>query len=214
MFNITPIRPNYDKPAVQTQTVAETEAALRAAYQQFNARGQSSNASICADMANKLRKFGSFASEKQEAFARSLIERAAKLATPIAQATAPVIVVPEQRVHRLFGVMQRHSHFYLGDVTLARKNQDSLVWIKHAKFEGVVGKIVDAKVTLFDARLKNAGIDAAEIVALLDDIEADPLAAAMKFGKLSGRCCSCGRDLTDPVSIEAGIGPVCATKFE
>jgi len=213
MFNITPIRPNYDKPAAAKPGIAETEKALRTAYQMFSACGQSSNASICADMANKLRKFGSFASEKQEAFARSLIERAAKLNTPVAQSVVPVIVVPVQKVPSLFAVMQKHSHFYLGDVTLARKNQDSLVWIKHAKFDGVVGKIVDGVVTLFAPRMKTAGIDAGEIVALLDDIEQNPLAAAMKFGKLSGRCCSCGRDLTDPVSIEQGIGPVCVLKF-
>jgi len=35
----------------------------------------------------------------------------------------------------------------------------------------------------------------------------------MKYGKLAGRCCSCGRELTDDDSIEAGIGPVCARKF-
>lgn len=39
------------------------------------------------------------------------------------------------------------------------------------------------------------------------------LADAKKFGALHGTCCVCGRTLTDEVSIEAGIGPVCAQKF-
>ena len=39
------------------------------------------------------------------------------------------------------------------------------------------------------------------------------LADAKKFGALYGTCCVCGRTLTDEVSIEAGIGPVCAQKF-
>lgn len=41
----------------------------------------------------------------------------------------------------------------------------------------------------------------------------DPLSAAIKYGKVSGSCSCCGRELTDPKSIEAGIGPICATKF-
>jgi len=36
------------------------------------------------------------------------------------------------------------------------------------------------------------------------------LEEAQQFGKLYGVCCVCGRTLTDEISIEAGIGPVCA----
>ena len=41
----------------------------------------------------------------------------------------------------------------------------------------------------------------------------DPLTAAIRYGKVSGSCSCCGRELTDPQSIEAGIGPICAKKF-
>jgi hypothetical protein len=41
----------------------------------------------------------------------------------------------------------------------------------------------------------------------------DPLTAAIRYGKVSGECSCCGRELTDPQSIERGIGPICATKF-
>lgn len=36
---------------------------------------------------------------------------------------------------------------------------------------------------------------------------------AKQFGRISGRCMVCGRELTNPESIEAGIGPVCAGKW-
>lgn len=36
---------------------------------------------------------------------------------------------------------------------------------------------------------------------------------AREYGRLYGRCMLCGRTLTDPSSIEAGIGPVCASKL-
>jgi hypothetical protein len=41
----------------------------------------------------------------------------------------------------------------------------------------------------------------------------DPLTAAVRYGKVSGRCSCCGVKLDNPKSIERGIGPVCATKF-
>jgi hypothetical protein len=41
----------------------------------------------------------------------------------------------------------------------------------------------------------------------------DPLNAAIRYGKVSGECSCCGRELTDSQSIERGIGPVCARKF-
>ncbi len=41
----------------------------------------------------------------------------------------------------------------------------------------------------------------------------DPLTAAIRYGKVSGECSCCGRELTDPQSISQGIGPICARKF-
>lgn len=41
----------------------------------------------------------------------------------------------------------------------------------------------------------------------------DPLTAVIRYGKVSGRCSCCGVKLDNPKSIEAGIGPICATKF-
>ncbi len=39
------------------------------------------------------------------------------------------------------------------------------------------------------------------------------LAAVSKYGKETGTCLVCGRTLTNPDSIEAGIGPICASRF-
>lgn len=36
---------------------------------------------------------------------------------------------------------------------------------------------------------------------------------AKEFGELYGTCCQCGRVLTNEDSIEAGIGPICASKL-
>lgn len=39
------------------------------------------------------------------------------------------------------------------------------------------------------------------------------LDAAKNYGKETGQCLVCGRTLTNPDSIEAGIGPICASRF-
>jgi hypothetical protein len=44
-------------------------------------------------------------------------------------------------------------------------------------------------------------------------IAADPLGQATMHGKLTGSCSCCGRELTDPVSVANGIGPICARKW-
>lgn len=42
---------------------------------------------------------------------------------------------------------------------------------------------------------------------------ADPLAALIAHGKETGYCGICNRELTDPVSIARGIGPICAEGY-
>jgi hypothetical protein len=61
--------------------------------------------------------------------------------------------------------------------------------------------------TAIDSRLGD------DIKAVLMEAAQDPLNAAIRYGKESGECSCCGRELTDPRSIERGIGPICATKF-
>lgn len=46
------------------------------------------------------------------------------------------------------------------------------------------------------------------------DAQALTLEEAKEFGRMSGTCCRCARQLDVPESVEAGIGPVCAKKME
>lgn len=50
-------------------------------------------------------------------------------------------------------------------------------------------------------------------VERIEEIAKDPLAHAKIHGQRYGKCSVCNRDLTDPESIEAGIGPICASNF-
>lgn len=74
------------------------------------------------------------------------------------------------------------------------------------KLGGYVGKIVSGR---FEAR-REAQPDTLD---LLIGLASDPLKAATDYGRATGVCGCCGRELTDPASVKAGIGPVCATKW-
>lgn len=52
------------------------------------------------------------------------------------------------------------------------------------------------------------------VQTILNKIEKDgPKEAMLRYGKELGHCGHCGRTLTNPESIEAGIGPVCRGKM-
>lgn len=69
-----------------------------------------------------------------------------------------------------------------------------------------LGKIVNGKFM--------AARDAtADTLAKLQAVAADPTAEAIKYARRTGRCGCCGKTLVDPVSIRAGIGPICAQKW-
>ena len=50
-------------------------------------------------------------------------------------------------------------------------------------------------------------------ICLLDPAQRLTLEQARALSRRTGTCCSCGARLTDPNSIDAGIGPVCARRF-
>lgn len=52
-----------------------------------------------------------------------------------------------------------------------------------------------------------------EVKAVIMEAANDPLTAAIRYGKETGACSCCGRELTNPQSIELGIGPICREKF-
>lgn len=41
----------------------------------------------------------------------------------------------------------------------------------------------------------------------------NPLEAIIAFGRQTGKCSICNRPLTDPASVQAGVGPICRAKY-
>lgn len=52
-----------------------------------------------------------------------------------------------------------------------------------------------------------------EFIAQLQAVEERGLEAVKEISALTGHCCVCNRLLTNETSIEEGIGPICAGKF-
>lgn len=72
-----------------------------------------------------------------------------------------------------------------------------------------LGKVKGSRLSMaYEAKAQEA-----TVAAKLQVIAMDPLDAAIKYGKKTGVCACCGRELTDPVSIARGIGPICEDKW-
>tara|TARA_R110002050_G_scaffold214146_3_gene350369 strand:+ start:407 stop:1246 length:840 start_codon:yes stop_codon:yes gene_type:complete len=51
------------------------------------------------------------------------------------------------------------------------------------------------------------------ITTALQALAADPLSSAVAYGRTTGTCACCGRELTNKESIDRGIGPICAENW-
>lgn len=77
----------------------------------------------------------------------------------------------------------------------------------YVKREGVyLGKIQNGKFVTVRSTTP-------EEVAQVLKIAADPKAAAVEHGRLTGNCAICNRQLTNEESVKFGIGPICAGNF-
>lgn len=74
-----------------------------------------------------------------------------------------------------------------------------------------IGRILSGGVLEKSRRIEDAV--PADLLALLNRFADDPATTAAEYGKLTGRCVFCDLAIKDPVSAEAGFGPVCATNW-
>ena len=68
---------------------------------------------------------------------------------------------------------------------------------------GYSGKISKDGILSANSNIENA----------LLEVSQDPEGAARAYGRATGNCSCCGRDLSDPVSVFGGIGPVCLERL-
>ena len=172
-------------------------------------------------MMEAVAKYGSL-TEKQLAAVHSCMSReimrdqqraeAAKAdAARVADAKAvaglePIVVAFEQAKER--GL--KRPKVRLGSVKLslapATGRNAGSIYVVEAASDTYLGKITEGR---FIRSRECSPEQEAEVLAVC----ADPKAAAVAYGRRTGECCICGRELTNKESIELGIGPICAEKF-
>lgn len=80
------------------------------------------------------------------------------------------------------------------------------IYVKHSGSGDYLGRVTDGRfhpVAACDAVTKG------EVIA----VASDPHSAAKAYGMRTGSCSCCGRVLTNGLSVELGIGPICRDKF-
>jgi hypothetical protein len=86
------------------------------------------------------------------------------------------------------------------------KNAGALYVTRRDEEGTYLGMLKDGK---FIARREATQADVDALLA----IAADPTAESIKYARRTGRCGCCGKQLVNPVSILAAIGPICASKW-
>jgi hypothetical protein len=186
-------------------TVAELETAAVV----FSGRTDSfaaGKAEIAMDMAARLRRFGGFASAKQAEFAAKLVA----WAQPKPVETPAPVVSSDVAMPRMAMAVLDFAKVTINHFTFTR-NRDGARWILFN--EQVIGRLEGETARLFPAKVARLGMKVETMVGALNEFEANPIKAITEQGKATGVCGCCGRTLTDEVSINAGIGPVCAKKL-
>lgn len=212
MFNIP--SPRAKARAYYGQQAADRSATLVAAWAEQNPAAfewivnHADTNSFAGSLHASLHKYGSL-TERQLTAVHGAIARA-KVAADKAL-NAPTLSVEPIEVAfakaSAAGIARpklRLGEFVFSPAPLTGKNPNA-IYVKHS--DGTyLGKVAGSR--LFTVASVSPEVEG-EIVA----VAADPLNAAIAYGKRYGKCAVCARTLTDEDSINRGIGPVCAANY-
>ena len=100
------------------------------------------------------------------------------------------------------------------EVRLSRAGENSknpgFIYVKIGKYN-YMGK-VSPNGEFFPAKAVDSDTKR-DVVEFLRDLSRHPAEVAAKYGKLTGRCCFCGLQLSDPKSTAVGYGKQCASHY-
>lgn len=174
---------------------------------------------FATSMANALAQWGCLTPGQTAAITRCIAKDAAYVVTKAtaAAATAARTETVEAKALEEAFTKALASRLKWPKITLDRftfkpasKNSKNpgAIYVTQGKGESGVylGKVMSGQFT--PSRDCDSSLQA-EVVMVM----ADPKKAAQAYGLRTGNCCICSRELTDPVSVASGIGPICADRF-
>lgn len=209
------------REAKKTKTTTETLAYFAGQYPEIAMwiEGERRNFAFAQDMHDAIIKFG-YLTERQLTGCQRCIDARKNQAIAAATRVASAPVVDTSKLNAAFDAAKRKGlknpklrfEGFTASLAKASSVNAGAIYIVAPRVIGdeadgvYFGKIKDHK---FLAS-RDCPIDIGnKVVAAM----ADPLALAIAYGKRTGNCSCCNRQLTDPVSVVNGIGPICAAGF-
>lgn len=170
---------------------------------------------FAASMLEAVRKWGSL-TERQLAACESAVAKLAAGKAARAEQAKAAPAIDTSKIEAAFAAA-RASRDGAGRVMLrtegavfsaakADSANPGAIYVKTGMRGEYLGKIVEGR---FIALRSCTPEQAAAVQAA----SVDPLASAKAYGLKTRSCSCCGRELTDPDSIAAGIGPTCASNY-
>ena len=149
-----------------------------------------------------------------ERLAAAQAERDAARVAKAAEAKAAAPAVNVGRLEAAFAAAKaaklKWPKITIGDIRISPAGENSsnrgALYVKNKATDLYLGKVQNGQ---FYASRDCSASAKDEVTKLLND----PMAYAEAYGKQTGHCCICSRELTDPQSVARGIGPICADKF-
>jgi hypothetical protein len=203
--------------AKKARTLAENETFFNAKYPEAHTWmcGKAATFAFAGAMLEAVKKYGELTERQMETVERLMkadaerdVVRAAEKAAR--EANAPTIktdglqaAFDHAAAEGLKRLKMRFDGFEISPAKATSANAGAL-YVKSG--QTYLGKIMGGK---FLASRDCTPADTQKIAETM----ADPLAAATAYGKKVGICSCCGRELTDPVSIANGIGPICEANY-
>ena len=157
--------------------------------------------SFAASLMDSLTKWGSLTEKQLAAVQRNLTSSSCK-----------VVDVSSNRLHEGFAKAKasglKWPRITIGDVVVSMagdnsRNPGSLYVKQGGEY---LGKVTNGK-------FYSSSQCKPEQVEIVGSLLSDPKAYMKEYGVQTGYCCMCNRELTNPISVKLGIGPICGERF-
>lgn len=176
-------------------------------------RDASSWSSFAADLVASFERYGAL-TPRQEAAAASMRDKCSQRATERTGERKADAIVDLSPIHAMFDTARsnglsrlcyRAEGLALSPAKEASRNAGG-IYVKRLSDGTYLGKVIGQA---FQAVRDATEADKAALLTLARD----PATAATRYGRQTGTCSCCGRELSDPVSVARGIGPICADRW-
>lgn len=223
-------------PMPMNDADAQLVADLFSAASRFDARRDVAKAATCRDIAMKVTASGRFASLRQRQYAEALVrwsqpaarQAAAEAGTQLAanrsaERSAMMTGLSLQRIAQLFAaaalrglerpvIRLRHEEWRITITPAPAYSRNAGSYYVKAK-SGTEQRIYCGRIAGDDGRFFASAECPLAVQQALRDFSANPEEVARAYGRATGQCCFCGRELTDGRSVAMGYGPICAEHY-